>query len=131
MTEQITSYKCNWCGKLHKSEINAGECAFEHAKINYANSLLDGGRSLETIRYLCGFHWNLTDEQKEITKDNCFVMSHWQYSDKPAYKIVQIDSKGKFKLLGKGGWDGYYGEWVRVEKLPKAHDPSEIFIYGE
>ena len=90
MTKEVLSYECNWCGKLYDNKLDADECAFIHAKTNYANSLLDSGRTLRSINYLCGFRWKLTQEQEEITNENCFVISHWQCCEKPAYQIGQI-----------------------------------------
>jgi len=131
MTTEVKSYKCNWCGELHKNEHSADECAFNHAKENYANSLLQQGCNLRSIQYRCGFKWELTDEQKEITKDNCFVMSHWQCSKKPAYKITHITSCGYLKLWGKGGWSGYYGHDVKLEALGEVYPKEDLFVYGE
>ena len=35
MTEKIESYKCNWCGDLYNTEVDADRCAFKHAKENF------------------------------------------------------------------------------------------------
>ena len=128
MTGEVTCYKCNWCGKLHTYEVDADRCAFNHARKNYATSLLNDGHTLKTIKYLCGFNWNLTKEQEEITKDNCFIISHWQCCNKPAYKIVSINENGTLKLWGMGSWTGYYGETVDVNSLPKPYPKEELFI---
>lgn len=128
MKSEVVSYKCNWCGKLHKSEVDADKCAFEHARYNLANSMLEAGNSLYLINYHCGFGWKLTEEQKDITKDNCFIVSHWQLCKKPAYRINQIDVNGKLKLWGKGGWAGYYGNWVRLGELGKPYPKEDLFI---
>jgi hypothetical protein len=128
MTEEVVSYKCNWCGKLHKRESDADGCAFEHAKENYANSLLREGKSLLSINFFCGFDWKLTEEQKGITQDNCFIISHWQCCDKPAYKIVGITANGMLELCGKGSWSGYYGNAIRIDELPEPHPKEELYI---
>lgn len=128
LVEEVKSYKCNWCDKLHKTERDADMCALKHAKINLANTMLNDGYTLESIEYWCGFHWSLSDEQKGITKDNCFIVSHWQCCDRPAYKIVSIEDGGYLKLWGKGSWSGYYGNAVSVDKLPKPYPPEELFV---
>lgn len=128
MVQEVMSYKCNWCGTLYSNQTDAYECAFKHAKYNLANSLLESGRTLRNINYHCGFNWNLTKEQEEITKDNCFIFSHWQCCEKPAYKIVEIDGSGKFRLRGKGSLSGYYGDWVRLDRLAKPYPKESLFI---
>jgi hypothetical protein len=128
MTEEVVSYKCNWCNKLHKSEVDADKCALEHAKENLANSLLNNGYPLSSINYFCGFNWSLTKKQESITKYNCFVISHWQCCDKPAYRIVRINERGYLMLRGKGNWSGYYGDWVKIDRLPVAHSKDELFV---
>ena len=128
MTSEVVSYKCNWCGKLHDSETRAAQCSFAHAKHNLANSLLNDGSNLASIEFYCNFRWNLTEEQKGITKENCFVMSHWQCSKEPAYRIVSIN-EGLLRLSGIGGWMGYYGNNVSLEDLPEPHAKEELFVY--
>lgn len=128
MVQEVVSYKCMWCNQLHKSETDADICALNHAKENLANSLWESGRNLESVEYWCKFGWKLSEEQKLITKDNCFVMSHWQCSDKPAYQITRFDERGNPKLWGKGGWSGYYGNFIQMKDLPEAHHKEELFI---
>ena len=128
MTEEVTSYRCNWCGKLHKRESDADKCAFDHARGNYATSLLREDRSLSSINYFCGFGWKLTKEQEDITQDNCFVVSHWQCCDSPAYRIVSISSNGTLELRGKGSWSGYYGNSVSIDRLPEPHPKEDLFV---
>lgn len=128
MVDEVISYKCNWCGQLHKIESDADRCAFNHARENYATSLLREGHDLKHIEYMCGFHWNLTKEQEDITKDNCFIVSHWQCCEKPAYKIVRVNSNGTLELWGKGSWSGYYGGAVGVDRLPKSYPKEDLFV---
>jgi len=128
MTEEVKSYKCNWCGKLHKRETYADICALKHAKYNLANSLLKAGYPLESIEYWCRFGWKLKDEQKSITQDNCFIIFHWQCCDKPAYQIRSIDENGSLFLSGCGSWSGYYGNAVSIDRLPQPHPKEELFF---
>lgn len=128
--EEIKAYKCSHCGHTYDRVIDALECEFKHARCTYANALLDGGMNLSSIQYLCGFSWNLTDEQKEITKDNCFIISHWQCCEKPAYQIRRITESGKVYVSGKGSWSGYYGNEEQIDKyyLKKPHPKEDLFI---
>ena len=126
--EGAPSYKCNWCDSIYKRKFDASLCAFEHARANLANTLLQDGTSLGNIQYWCGFNWNLTEEQKNITKDNCFIVSHWQCCEKPAYRIVSIDGKGYLHLWGKGGWTSGYGNWISIDRLPRPHSKEELYI---
>ena len=128
MTEEVKSYKCNWCGKLYNKQTDADMCALKHAKHNLANSLLRAGSSLESIEYWCRFDWELKDEQKSITKDNSFIISHWQCCDKPAYQITTIDENGILFLSGCGSWNGYYGANISINRLPSPHSKEELFI---
>ena len=128
MTEEVTSYKCNWCGKLHERKSDADKCAFDHARGNYATSLLREGYPLRHINFFCRFGWKLSKEREDITQDNCFIVSHWQCCEKPAYRITSINPNGTLELSGKGSWSGYYGNSVSIDRLPKPHPKEDLFI---
>ena len=127
--EEIISYRCNYCGNLFEDKLEADRCALDHARVNLANTMLNKGSSLSIIEYWCGFHWNLSEEQKRITKDNCFVFSHWQCCDRPAYRIVGIEKGGFLFLWGIGGWGGGYGNTIPLDKLPEPHPKEELYSY--
>lgn len=129
MVEKVESYKCKWCGTLFTNKLSAAKCAFKHAQTQLANILLNEGYSLQTIDFWCKFGWQLTDEQKDITKDNCFVVSYWQCCGKPAYRIVAIEDGGFLRLYGKGSYNGYYGGSVSPSKLPESHPEEDLFVY--
>ena len=131
MTEEVKSFECVWCNKLYSNHRDAAECAFKHARKDYANALLNRGDCLGFINNACGFGWKLSDERKEITKNNCFVISYWQCCNKPAYQIVSIESNGRVFLVGKGGWSGYYGGMMPVNRLPKPHPGEELFVFSQ
>jgi len=128
--EAIEAFKCRECGEIFKRERDAYECEFKHAQYAYANHLLKNGYELGHIGWCCGFHWILTSEQKAITQDNCFVFSHWQCCNKPAYKIISIEKGERLSLWGCGSWDGYYGGLVSIDKLPEPHSKEELYIDG-
>jgi hypothetical protein len=128
LTEEVLSYKCNWCNELYKMKRDADICALKHAKYNLANTLLKDGYPLSSIEYWCNFGWNLKDSQKDITKDNCFIMSHWQCCNKPAYRIVSIQDGGYLRLFGIGSWSGGYGNTISIDKLPIPHSKEELFV---
>lgn len=130
MVDTVKSYKCNWCGKLHEEMSRADECALKHAKYNLANSLLEKGCSLETIEFYCNFKWKLKEEQKFITRDNCFIIEYWQCCKIPAYTIVEIEENGLLRLSGCGGWNGYYGDTVSLNSLPEPHVKEELYKYS-
>ena len=128
--EEVKAYKCGVCRCTYDRETDALECEFKHARYNYANALLKKGSELSTIKYFCGFNWNLTDEQKSITKDNCFVISHWQCCDEPAYQIRSITENGNVYVSGKGSWSGYYGNDIKIDDyhLKKPYPKDKLFI---
>lgn len=128
--KEAIMYKCDRCGKSFDNEREALECEFEHAKRLYANQLLQDGFNLDYINYQCGFGWKLSEEIGKVTKDNCFVISHWQCCDKPAYRIVEIDKRGNVKLWGRGSWNGGYGNWIRVNELKEPHSKEELYEHN-
>ncbi len=129
MVGEVKSYKCIWCDQIYKREFDAAECAFKHARTRLANVLLDQGATLDSIKYWCGFHWNLSEQQKNITKDNCFIISHWECCEKPAYRIVEIEDGGRLRLWGIGGWSGGYGGVISLDNLPEPHPKEDFYSY--
>ncbi len=127
--EEVTMYKCKSCGETFSVPEYAYRCEFEHSRTAYANALLENGYSLGYINLMCGLGWKLRDDLKDVTKDNCFIISHWQCCQKPAYQIRRINETGYIRVTGKGGWAGYYGNDMSVDKLPKPHPKEDLFIY--
>lgn len=128
--EEVKAYKCNRCSHIYNREIDALECEYKHARYYYANALLEKGWNLRMINSACGFNWNLTDEQKEITKDSCFIISHWQCCEKPAYQIRRIEENGYVYVSGKGSWSGYYGNEVSIDQyyMKKPYPKEDLFV---
>ena len=92
--------------------------------------MLSDGKTLEEINNECHFWSEVPDYLKNVTKDNCFVISHWQCCDKPAYRIIQISNNGWLKLLGRGSWSGYYGSELGIHdnNLKNPRPKKELFV---
>lgn len=129
--KEVVMYKCRDCGKSYDLERLALECEFNHAKERLANQYLQDGFNLNFINAMIGFNWNLSEEMKKITKDNCFIISHWQCCQKPAYQITQIDYHGNLYLWGIGSWNGGYGGWKNVNdyELKKIYPKEQLYKY--
>lgn len=129
--KETIMYKCDKCGESFDKEREALECEFNHKKEELANKLLNDGFSLNYINYICGFGWKLSDKQEGITKDNCFIISHWQCCDKPAYRITEIDYRGNVYLYGIGGWHGGYGGWKSINdyQLKKPYPKESLYSH--
>lgn len=122
-------YICEVCGRAFDHESGALDCEKIHKLEEQATNLLKDGKTLEEINEICNFKWKLRDDLKQVTKDNCFIISWWQCCGKPAYRITQINGWGVPYLSGKGGWSGYYGGYVKVYQLPDPHPKEDLFIY--
>jgi hypothetical protein len=126
--KELKAYECPYCHKLYKDEINAVEHLKDHLNNIIANHYWERGYNLRMIKYYTGWHWNLTEEQENITKDSCFVIEYWQCSKLPCYRIIGFNDE-KINLNGKGGYSGYYGDYLPLESLPKAHKKEEFKEY--
>ena len=122
-------FKCEICGASFDRERLALTCEFNHKKERLANKLLEDGYSLDFINWQCGFNWNLSEEMKKVTKDNCFIISHWQCCEKPAYQIVEINYQGNVYLYGIGSWMGGYGGWKSINdyQLKKPYSKEQLY----
>jgi hypothetical protein len=121
-------WKCPICGNAHDSERLADLCLYEHIKERCINHDFGYGFPLSSINYLYGMHWDLSEKQKEITKDSCFKIPHLQCCDEPAYKISHISYGGKITVSGRGSWSGYYSSKVRLGCLEDPRPKEELFI---
>lgn len=128
--KQVIKYQCEYCGSL----FNVKEICFEHEdkheRIDKANRMLRNGHTLMEIQNECNIWYSFPEHLKDVTTDNCFVVSYWQCCDKPAYRIVEIDMCGRVRLWGCGSWNGYYGDLVELNSsyLKKPHPKEELFI---
>lgn len=125
--KETIMYKCDKCGQSFDNERGALECEFNHAKERLANQLLEDGFGLSYINYICGFNWKLSKEIENVNKDSCFIISHWQCCDKPAYRIKKISYQGNLYLFGVGSWSGGYGNWQNINDLKKPHPKEELY----
>jgi hypothetical protein len=125
----VTAFQCYLCGELNKSKHSAKSHFEYHAKERLANRLLKKGRTLEEIRTKCGFYWELSESQKHITQDNCFVISYLQCCDSPAYRICFINGSGEIKVSGVGGWSGGYASYVKLHSLENPQPLDKLYIY--
>ena len=101
-----------------------------HRKSEKANEMLSGGKTLKEINNECHLWSEVPDYLKNVTKDNCFVVSYWQCCDKPAYRIVSITHKGRLELWGCGSWNGYYGGEFKIgnDNLKDPRHKEELFV---
>jgi len=117
------------CKKLYLDEVDADYCMLRHYRGRVGYGLWKEGRNLDFVNRKCGFGWKLTKEQEGITKDSCFVISHWQLCDNPAYKIEYFGDNGEIHVGGVGGWMGYYGQVVKLDQLKDPRPKEELFVY--
>lgn len=122
-------YKCPDCYEAFDNEREADLCLFEHVKERCINHDFQKGFDLEYIKNTYSIFWKLDENQKKITKDNCFTISYLQCCDYPAYKIKHISAKGKFKVGGIGSWSGYYSSQVGLDCFKNPRPKEELFIY--
>lgn len=122
--EKVIKYKCDYCGELFSLEEWCLEHEESHRKSEKANEMLDAGKTLEEINNECHFWYRVPEYLKDVTKDNCFIVSYWQ-----CYRIVRISYKGMLKLCGYGSWSGYYGDELKIDddSLKNPRPKEEFF----
>ena len=127
---KVTRYQCEYCGELFNTEIECFNHERRHEQLAKANGMLREGCTLLEINNHCFMWREVPKHLMNVTKDNCFVVSHWQCCDKPAYSIVDIDMSGRVKLWGCGSWDGYYGQKVTLDSscLYNPRPKEELFV---
>ena len=122
--EKVIRYKCDYCGELFDLEEWCLKHEESHKKSKKANEMLNAGKTLEEINNECHFWSEVPDYLKNVTKGNCFVISHWQCCNKPAYRIVYITYQGRLRL------SGYYGGEVDINNnnLKNPRPKEELFV---
>lgn len=126
--DKVDSYKCIECGELYNSEYNAMTCMYNHIKQRLINIAWENGFTLHLLNYNYGLNLKLDDNQKNITKDSCFIISYLQCCDKPAYQIINIDINGKITVGGKGSWSSPYSSIVSLDCLKNPRPLSELYV---
>lgn len=96
-----------------------------------ANEMLHEGRALKEINRKCEIWHELPEYLEEVTEDNCFVVSHWQCCEKPAYQIQEIDIDGNLLLSGIGSWYGAYGGYLPINDyhLKRPYGKDKLYVY--
>lgn len=123
-------YQCDCCGEKFLSK----EHCLEHEKKELnnikANEMLHEGKSLKEINEECKIWNELPSYLEEVTEDNCFVVSHWQCCEKPAYQIQDIYD-GKLFLSGIGSWCGVYGGYLPINDhhLKRPYGKDKLYVY--
>ena len=121
-------WKCPICYKAFDTEREADICLYRHIKERCIDHDFQAGYPLGYIKQMYGMNWDLSEKQKGITKDNCFIISYLQCCDEPAYKIIHISESGKIEVSGKGSWTGYYSSIIRLDNLADPRPIDELFI---
>ena len=130
----VTMYEAK-DGKQFRDEAQCLEYEQQCDDARAANDMLENGATLMAALTRANqtrpwWDGGLTLEDKVIlmktTKDTGFAVRHWQCSDKPGYKVRQIDSAGRMHLFGDAGaWSGCYGNWVGLQDLLRyAHQTA-------
>lgn len=129
--ERVIKYKCVYCGNLFDSKDVCQEHETRHKKIDRANQMLDNGCTLKEIQDECNIWYKLPEHLENVTKHNCFIVSHWQGCVRPAYQITDINFKGSVWLHGCGSYCwGSYGKYVGLHsiELINPRPEEELFI---
>lgn len=128
--KKIIKYQCDYCGESFSSKEMCLEHECRHIMTDKANEMLKSGYTLKEIQDECNIWYNLPEYLYDVTKDNCFKISHWQCCDKPAYTIIYISLDGRVNVNGCGSWAGYYGNYVRINSsdLRNPRPKEELFI---
>lgn len=125
-----TRYICDECNAIFINENDCLEHEKRHKRIDKANEMLDKGYTLKEIQDECNIWESIPEYLSDATKDNCFVIPHWQCCNKPAYQINEIKFDGKVFVWGCGSWSGYYGDelWLEDDNLKYPKSKEELYV---
>ncbi len=117
-------WPCVATAVYHQQQVAAAETA---------NRLWREGHDLKSTLQAVGW-WTEYLEQEtpaghRLTKDSRLVISHWQCSKEPAYRIVEFCASGRLHVFGNAvSWSNGYGENLSVaEVLRYAKTPGTVF----
>lgn len=128
--EKVIKYKCLECGDLFNTEEECLEHEDRHKRVYKANEMLKAGCTLQEIQDTCHIWYSVPEHLREVNKDNCFKIPHWQCCEKPAYQIRSICTNGRISVWGCGSWSGYYGADLELtnNNLRNVYPKEELFV---
>lgn len=134
--EKVIKYKCEHCGDLFNTPQECEAHESRHIAIETANALLRDGKTLQEIQEVTGVWYRVPEHLKDVNKDNCFTIRHWQCCEKPAYQMTSIFFDGRVNVRGCGSWSGYYGRALNIndDLLNNPRPKEELFVdsrYGD
>lgn len=129
--KKITMYECEYCGEKFLSEEYCLKHEEKESSNVKANKMLHEGRTLKEINEECKIWNELPEYLEEVTEDNCFVISHWQCCEKPAYQIQKIEVGGRLFVSGVGSWYGAYGGYLPINDhhLKRPYGKDKLYVY--
>lgn len=94
MTKKVEMFRCDICGECYPTEYDAKHCEFVHQKLDFANYMLDQGKTLGYIHFETAMLCALPDELREVTKDTLFKISYLQCNDGYVYRVSAVYDNG-------------------------------------
>lgn len=126
-----TMYLCPECNEPYSDVDRAERCLAVHIKgQGIREDFFENGMTLGQVwdKYSIGI--DMPDECKDISKDNCFVVSYLQCCDYPAYQITDISPYGEIEVCGDGSWNGGYCSKVGFHNLKDPRPLKELWKYS-
>ena len=131
--QAVIKYRCDYCGELLNSEEICIEHEDKQLRVNKANEMLQNGFTLQEINNETNIWRKVPEHLKNVTKDNCFIISYWQCCNKPAYQITYINFRDydcSVDVRGCGSWSGYYGKELFLDSadIIDPRPKEELFV---
>lgn len=90
MSKKVEMFRCDCCGYAYPTEYDAKNCEFNHQKLDFANYMLDQGKSLGFINFNTAMLYGLPDELRGVTKDTFFKISYLQCNKNYVYRVCGV-----------------------------------------
>lgn len=90
MSKKVEMFRCDVCGRCYSTEYHAKECEFVHQKLDFANYMLEQGKTLGQINFETAMLCALPDELREVTKDTFFKISYLQCNEGYVYRVSAV-----------------------------------------
>lgn len=90
MSEKVEMFRCDSCGSVYSTEFFAKRCEFKHQKLDFANYMLEQGKTLGDINSETAMLRALPDELRDVTKDTLFKISYLQCNEKYVYRVCAV-----------------------------------------